>query len=106
MVFTFFLKLERVLHLLMVSGRLFHRVAAAFHTHLLPYVTPCIFGTIISDSDSDLRDLVGNGCLALSAAWGCFRGYLTDREKKESAVHSSYYPRRLHTLFSNSAKTL
>ena len=42
----------------MMNGRLFHRVLAAFPKHLLPYVTPCIFGPVIRASDSDLRDLV------------------------------------------------
>ena len=46
-------------HFLMVNGRLFNRVAADFPKHLLPCVTPCIFGTVINASDSDLRDLVG-----------------------------------------------
>ena len=56
---SFYLLFERVIHFLIVNGRLFHRVAAAFLKHLLLYVTPCIFGTVISASDSDLRDLVG-----------------------------------------------
>ena len=41
-----------------LTGRLFHRVAAAFSKHLLPYVTPRVFGTVSSGSDSDVRDLV------------------------------------------------
>jgi len=36
----------------MVSGRLFHRVAAVFLKSLLLYVTH-VFGTLKSDSDSD-----------------------------------------------------
>ena len=47
------LKIEIVLHFLMVNGRLFHAVAAAF-----PYVTRAIFGTVISDSDEDLMNLL------------------------------------------------
>ena len=53
------MNVKRVLHFLMVNVRLFHRVAAAFPKHLLLYVMPCIFGTVISYSDSDLRDVVG-----------------------------------------------
>ena len=41
-----------MLYFLMVNGRLFHRVAAAFPKYMFPYVTPCVFGTVIGDSDS------------------------------------------------------
>jgi len=30
----------------MVTGRLFHKVTAAFLKHLLPYVTPRVVGTL------------------------------------------------------------
>ena len=58
LVFTF-LNVEKVLHFLMVNGMFFHRVAGAFLKHVLPCVTPCTFGVVISGSDSDLRDLFG-----------------------------------------------
>ena len=57
LVCAIFLKVERVLHFLMDNGRLFHRVAAAYQYHLLPYLTPCIFRTVISESDSSDRHL-------------------------------------------------
>ena len=44
----------------MVNGRLFQRVAVAFPKQLLLCVTPCIFGTVFCDSDSELRDVVAN----------------------------------------------
>ena len=43
----------------MVTGRLFHTVAAAFLKHLLPYVTPRVVGTVKNAPDSERRDLVG-----------------------------------------------
>ena len=42
-----------------VHGMMFHTVAAALLRHLLPYVTPCVCGTVSRASDSELRDLVG-----------------------------------------------
>ena len=49
----------RVLHFLMVTGRLFHKVAVAFLKHLLPYVTPRVVGMAKNAPDSDQRCLVG-----------------------------------------------
>jgi len=60
-----------VLHFLMVTGRLFHKVAAAFLKHLLPYVTPRVVSTVKNASDSDCRDLVGwYGMTSSSKYWG------------------------------------
>ena len=47
-----------VLYFLMVTGRLFHKVAAAFLKHLLPYVTPPVVSTAKNAPDSDHRDIV------------------------------------------------
>ena len=49
------LKAEKVLQFLMANGRMFYRVAAAFSE---ASVAVCISGTVFSDSDSDVRDLV------------------------------------------------
>ena len=46
---------SRVLHFLMVTGRLFHKVAAAFPKHLLPDVTPRVVGTAKNAPDPDRR---------------------------------------------------
>jgi len=43
----------------MVTGRLFHKIAAAFLKHLLPFVTQPVIGTAKNAPDSDRRDLVG-----------------------------------------------
>ena len=42
LVFTFFLKVEGVLHFLMANGRLFHGVDVAFLKHLLLCIMPCL----------------------------------------------------------------
>ena len=42
----------------MVTGRLFHKVAAGLLKHLLPFFTPGVVGTAKSAPDSDGRDLV------------------------------------------------
>jgi len=42
----------------MVTGRLFHKVAAAFLKHRLTYVTPRVVGMTKNAPDSDHRDLV------------------------------------------------
>jgi len=44
----------------MATGRLFHKVAAAFLKHLLPYVTPRVVGTAKNAPDSDCRDIVAD----------------------------------------------
>ena len=49
-----YLKAEKVLHFLMTNGRLSYRIAVVFLTDLT-----FVFGRIISDSDSDLKDIVG-----------------------------------------------
>ena len=41
-----------VLHFLMVTGRLFHKVAAAFLKHLLAFATPRFLGTYKNAPDS------------------------------------------------------
>ena len=41
--FSFFLKTIKLVHFLSDNSRLFHRIAAVFLKHLLPYVTLCIF---------------------------------------------------------------
>ncbi|KAK2149537.1 hypothetical protein LSH36_447g01025 [Paralvinella palmiformis] len=51
--------ISSVLHFLVVTGRLFNKVAAAFLKHLLPYVTPRVVGMAKNAPDSDRRDLVG-----------------------------------------------
>jgi len=38
--------MSRILHFLVVTGRLFHKVAAAVLKHILPNVTPCVVGTV------------------------------------------------------------
>jgi len=43
----------------MVTGKLFHNVAATFLKHILPFVTPRVVGTAKNAPDSDPRDLVG-----------------------------------------------
>ena len=53
------MKVFSVGHFLMFLGSLFHRVAAAFLKHMLPYVIPRVLGIVSSVLDSDLRDLVG-----------------------------------------------
>ena len=49
-----------VLHFLMITGRLFHKVAAAFLKHILPYVTLRVVGTAKNAADSDHRYLVAD----------------------------------------------
>jgi len=44
----------------MFTERLFHKVAAAFLKHLLPYVTPRVVVTAKNAPDSDCRDLSTN----------------------------------------------
>ena len=41
----------------MVTGRLFHKVAAAFLKQLLPYVTPNVVGTAKNAPDSAVETL-------------------------------------------------
>ena len=56
--FHLLLKAYSILHLLMLTERLFHRVAAVFPKHLLPYVKPPVCDIVSSAPDSDVRDLV------------------------------------------------
>ena len=44
----------------MVTGRLFHKVAAAVLKYLLPYATPRVVGTAKNVPDSGRRDFVGS----------------------------------------------
>jgi len=52
----------------MVTGRLFHKVAAAFLKHLLLQVTPSVVGTAKNAPDSDLEM-----CLVLHVLSSMFR---------------------------------
>ena len=64
-------KVSRVLHFLMITGRLFHKVAAAFLKHLLPYVTPRVVGTAKNAPGSDRNYLVGwYGMTSSIKYWG------------------------------------
>ena len=44
---------------LMLTGKLFHRVAAAFVNVMSPYVTVRVHGTVNKMVDSDLKERVG-----------------------------------------------
>ena len=54
-VFTFFLEASSVLHFLVLTRRLFHRVAATSPKDLLLYITPHICGAVSNASDSDVQ---------------------------------------------------
>ena len=58
---SFYLLLEgrKVLLYLLSGGTSFTRFAATFLKHLLPYITPYFFATVMSDSILGLRNLVG-----------------------------------------------
>ena len=55
---TNFLKAQGVLQFLTLTGRLFHKVAAAFPNTFRLKFTPNIYDTVRGASDSGLRDLL------------------------------------------------
>ena len=83
------MKVSNILDFLMVSGRWFYRVDAAFLKRLLRYVMPDVFGTLMSDSHSDLmlfdmqQDLYMTGSqwdeLTTGVIWSCLQVRVTSR---------------------------
>ena len=54
-----FLGASGVSHFMVLSGRLFHRVAAAFPKHLLPFMTSLVCDMAGSTFESNVENLVG-----------------------------------------------